>query len=147
MAERTESSIVIAAPAADVLDVIADLELYPQWATDVKEATVLLEDGDGWPDQVRLVFDAGLLKDSCVFDYDWDVVEDGTGVVSWTLVDSSSLKSLEGSYTLATDGDGTLVTYRLAVELTIPMLGLLRRKAEKVIVDAALRSLKARVEG
>jgi hypothetical protein len=39
------------------------------------------------------------------------------------------------------------VTYRLAVDLTIPMLGMLKRKAEKVIVDTALRELKKRVEG
>ncbi len=39
------------------------------------------------------------------------------------------------------------MTYRLAVDLTIPMLGMLKRKAEKVIVDTALRELKKRVEG
>ena len=53
----------------------------------------------------------------------------------------------DGSYTLAARGAGTYVTYRLAVDLTIPMLGMLKRKAEKVIVDTALRELKKRVEG
>ena len=54
---------------------------------------------------------------------------------------------MNGSYTLASQGAGTDVTYRLAVDLTIPMLGMLKRKAEKVIVDTALRELKKRVEG
>lgn len=147
MAERTESSIVIAAPAADVLDVIADLDLYPEWAGDVRDVEIIAEDGDGWPDQARLVFDAGVIKEACVFDYEWDIVEDGTGVVSWSLVEASTLKAMNGSYTLEAVADGTHVTYRLAVELTIPMLGTLRRKAEKVIVESALRNLKARVEG
>ena len=42
---------------------------------------------------------------------------------------------------------GTLVTYRLAVDLNIPMLGMFKRKAEKVIIDTALKGLKKRVEG
>ena len=38
------------------------------------------------------------------------------------------------------------MTYRLAVDLSIPMIGMLRRKAEKVIIDTALKGLKKRVE-
>jgi len=38
------------------------------------------------------------------------------------------------------------VTYNLTVDLTIPMLGMLKRKAEKVIMDTALKELKKRVE-
>jgi hypothetical protein len=36
--------------------------------------------------------------------------------------------------------------YRLAVDVKIPMLGMIKRKAEKVIVDTALKGLKERVE-
>jgi hypothetical protein len=39
------------------------------------------------------------------------------------------------------------VTYSLAVDLVIPMLGLLKRKAERVVMDTALKELKKRVEG
>ena len=47
-----------------------------------------------------------------------------------------------------TAGDGgTEVTYQLAVDLKIPMIGMIKRKAEKVIVDTALKELKKRVEG
>ena len=67
--------------------------------------------------------------------------------MSWGLVKATVLKAMNGSYTLAARGAGTDVTYRLAVDLTIPMLGMLKRKAEKVIVDTALRELKKRVEG
>jgi hypothetical protein len=44
-------------------------------------------------------------------------------------------------------GSGTEVTYTLSVELSIPMIGMLRRKAEKIIIDTALKELKRRVEG
>ena len=41
---------------------------------------------------------------------------------------------------------GTEVTYRLTVDVKIPMLGMIERKAEKVIIDRALAGLKKRVE-
>jgi hypothetical protein len=69
-------------------------------------------------------------------------------VVSWSLVEATVLKAMNGSYTLAGEGaEGTTVTYRLAVDVKIPMLGMLKRKAEKVIIDTALKELKKRVEG
>ena len=146
MADRTESSIVVDAPPGEVLDVIADFEAYPEWAGEVKAIRVLAEEGDGWADQVEFTLDAGAIKDTYVLDYEWDVVEDGTGIVSWSLVSAQVLKSMDGSYTLVAQGTGTKVTYRLAVDVKIPMIGLLKRKAEKVIVDTALKELKKRVE-
>jgi ribosome-associated toxin RatA of RatAB toxin-antitoxin module len=146
MADRTESTIVVDAPPGEVLDVIADFEAYPEWAAEVKAIRVLAEEGDGWADQVEFTLDAGAIKDTYVLDYEWDVVEDGTGVVSWSLVSAQVLKSMDGSYTLVAQGAGTKVTYRLSVDVKIPMIGLLKRKAEKVIVDTALKELKKRVE-
>jgi hypothetical protein len=156
MADRTESSIVIAAAPGAILDVIADFDRYPDWAGEVKKVAVISEDGDGWADQVEFTLSAGAIKDTYVLEYDWDVAEDGTGVVSWTLVTAQVLKAMNGSYTLedttiegATAEDnckGTAVTYRLSVDVKIPMLGMLKRKAEKVIIDTALKELKKRVE-
>jgi ribosome-associated toxin RatA of RatAB toxin-antitoxin module len=147
MADRTESSIEIAATPGEVLDVIADFESYPQWATEVTKVQVLTEEGDGWADQVQFTLDAGAIKDTYVLDYQWDITDDGTGVVSWTLVEATVLKAMNGSYTLEASGaDATTVTYRLAVDVKIPMLGMLKRRAEKVIIDTALKELKKRVE-
>lgn len=146
MADRTESSITIDASPGAVLDVIADFEAYPEWAGEVKQVSVLGEDADGWADQVEFTLDAGAIKDTYVLDYDWDVVDDGTGVVSWNLVSATVLKAMTGSYTLEADGGATRVTYRLAVDVKIPLIGMLKRKAEKVIVDTALKELKKRVE-
>ena len=148
MADRTESSIDIAASPGEVLDVIADFPSYPDWATEVKKVTVLTEEGDGWADQVEFTLDARAIKDTYVLDYDWDVKTTATAVVSWSLVQANVLKAMNGSYTLASSGkDQTTVTYRLAVDVKIPMLGMLKRKAEKVIIDTALKELKKRVEG
>ena len=150
MADRTESSILIASAPGAILDVIADFDRYPDWAHEVKKVAVISEDGDGWADQVEFTLAAGAIKDTYVLEYDWDVAEDGTGVVSWHLVSGVVLKAMNGSYTLedSTAGNGveTAVSYRLAVDVKIPMLGILKRKAEKIIIDTALKELKKRVE-
>jgi hypothetical protein len=44
------------------------------------------------------------------------------------------------------DEESTEVSYSLSVDVAIPMLGMMRRKAEKVITDTALKGLKRRVE-
>jgi len=146
MADTTESSIVIDAEPGAILDAIADLEAYPEWTGAIKEVEILAEEGDGWPDRVRMTMDAGVIKDTYTLDYDWDIAEDGSGTVSWTLVEASALKAMDGTYTLTAVDDGTQVDYSLLVDLKIPVLGMLKRKAEKVIIDTALKDLKKRVE-
>jgi ribosome-associated toxin RatA of RatAB toxin-antitoxin module len=147
MADRTESRITIQAPAAAVLDVIADFDSYPEWTGAVKQTETLVTDDDGWAEQVKFVLDAGAIKDTYTLGYDWDVDQYGSGTVSWHLVEGQMLKAMQGSYELRASGTATDVTYRLAVDLKIPMLGMLRRKAEKVIIETALNELKKRVEG
>jgi hypothetical protein len=66
--------------------------------------------------------------------------------VDWHLVRGQMQKSQQGSYVLRPSGASTEVTYHLAVDLSMPMLGMLKRKAEKVIMDTALKELKKRVE-
>ncbi|RII18246.1 Polyketide cyclase / dehydrase and lipid transport [Streptomyces sp. YIM 130001] len=142
MAEHTSSSITIEAAPADVMGVIADFARYPDWTGEVKEAEVLASDDQGRAEQVRLVMDAGAIKDDQTLAYTWT----GANEVSWTLVKSQMLRALEGSYRLAPAGQGTEVTYQLTVDVKIPMLGMIKRKAEKVIIDRALAGLKKRVE-
>ncbi|MGQ4516235.1 SRPBCC family protein [Streptomyces sp. DW26H14] len=143
MAEHTISSITIEAAPAAVMAVIADFARYPEWTGEVKEAEVLSTGADGRAEQVRLVLDAGAIKDDHTLAYTWRKDE-----VDWTLVKSQMLRSLDGSYRLAPveGGARTEVTYQLAVDVKIPLLGMIKRKAEKVIIDRALAGLKKRVE-
>ncbi|GHJ38178.1 SRPBCC family protein [Streptomyces sp. TS71-3] len=143
MAEHTSSSITIKAAPADVMDVIADFARYPDWTGEVKQAEVLATDNEGRAEQVRLVMDAGAIKDDQTLAYTWK----GTNEVSWTLVKSQMLRSLDGAYVLEPAGEeATQVTYSLTVDVKIPMLGMIKRKAEKVVIDRALAGLKKRVE-
>lgn len=147
MADESTQSITISASPDDIIEVIADFDAYPEWADAITSATVLTHDDDGRPEQVRFTLDAGPLKDTYVLAYDW--VDDG---VSWDLVSGQMQRGQRGRYRLAGDGaenaasGATTVTYTLSVDLAVPLPGLLKRRAEKRIMDQALTGLKRRVE-
>jgi ribosome-associated toxin RatA of RatAB toxin-antitoxin module len=143
MADQSTQSILIDAPPAAIMAVIGDFAAYPEWAGSVKSAQVLATGPDGRAAQVQFKLDAGPIKDDYVLDYTWT----GDERVAWTLVKATMQKSQQGSYVLVARGASTEVTYQLAVDLVIPMLGMLKRKAEKVVMDTALKELKKRVEG
>ena len=143
MAEQSTQSIVVDAPAADVMAVIADFPAYPQWVSAAKTVEVLETGEDGRATQVHFVIDAGAVRDDYDLDYTWD--DDRR--VSWTLVRGQMMKRQEGSYTLEERDGATEVTYAITIDLSVPMLGMIKRKAEKVILDTALKELKRRVEG
>ncbi|MCP3421166.1 SRPBCC family protein [Nocardioides pinisoli] len=143
MAEQTSSSIVVDAPPADVMAVIADFESYPEWAKGVQTAEVVEPGAGDRAEQVYFALDVSPIKDEYTLSYDWE----GDREVTWTLVEGNMLRALDGAYTLVDRGDGsTEVTYRLALDVSIPLIGMLKRKGEKILIDAALKGLKKRVE-
>ena len=142
MADQASATITINAPKADVMAVIADFEAYPEWSGQIKSVSVDEKGADGRASQVTFNLDAGVIRDDYTLAYDWS----GDDRVDWHLVKSKALKSQDGSYILSERSGETEVTYRLAVDLNIPMLGMFKRKAEKVIIDTALKGLKKRVE-
>lgn len=145
MAEKTKRSITIDAPAERVMAVIADFDAYPTWVSAAKTVEVLERRSDGLAERVRFVLDAGIVKDTYVLRYRW--AADGRAV-SWELESGEIQKEQFGSYVLNDTADGgTVVDYQLTVDVNIPMIGLFKRKAEKVITDTALKELKKQVEG
>jgi len=143
MAEQTTSSIVVDAEPAAVMEVIGDFPAYPEWAKGVQEAAVVQEGREGWAEQVFFRLDVAPIKDEYTLAYTWD----GYDEVTWTLVSGKMLRSLDGAYSLRDLGGGrTEVTYRLALDVSIPLIGMLKRKGEKILIDTALKGLKKRVE-
>jgi uncharacterized protein YndB with AHSA1/START domain len=142
MADESTQSITISAAPAAVMAVIADFDDYPQWAGSVKSAVVTADGAGGRAERVKFKIDAGAIRDEYELAYEWS----GDDKVSWKLIKGQMQKAQRGSYTLRAVGGQTEVTYNLSVDLAIPMLGMLKRKAEKVIMDTALKELKKRVE-
>ncbi|MBZ5734303.1 SRPBCC family protein [Nocardioides sp. TRM66260-LWL] len=143
MAEQTTSSIVVQAPPAAVMAVIADFDAYPSWAKGVTVADVRTPGADGRAREVFFALDVAPIKDEYTLAYTWQ----GDQQVTWTLVEGTMLRALDGAYLLRDLGDGsTEVTYRLALDVRIPLIGMLKRKGEKILIDTALKGLKKRVE-
>ncbi len=144
MTDSTEQSTIVAADVAAVMAVIADFENYPEWVGAAREVTVLERDDAGRGVHVRFVLDAGVLADTYELRYEW--ADDGTAV-SWRLVSSDLQRDQRGQYLLTQQVAGsTKVTYTLTVDLKIPMISQLKRRAEKAITTTALSDLKKRVE-
>jgi uncharacterized membrane protein len=142
MADQSTQSIVIDAPASAVMAVIADFPAYPTWVSAAQTVEVQGTGPDGRAERVHFVLDAGAVKDDYVLAYTWD----GDRQVTWSLVEGQMQKRQDGRYTLVESGGRTEVTYAISIDLSIPMLGMIKRKAEKVILDTALKELKKRVE-
>jgi ribosome-associated toxin RatA of RatAB toxin-antitoxin module len=146
VAESTTSSIVIRATPKQIMDVIADVESYPQWTPGVShvESMTVYDDAHERVAEARFVMDQAGIRDEHVYVYTWDADDE----VRWELREPGRMvKALHGVYTMRSLDEGTTeVSYSLAVDVAIPMLGMMRRKAEKVITDTALKGLKKRVE-
>jgi carbon monoxide dehydrogenase subunit G len=145
MTETSTQSITIEATPGQIAEVICAFDRYPTWVSAFKEVEVVEEYEDGYASQVRFVLDAGPVSDEYTLQYEY--AED-ISRIEWHLVAPSRMQKLQdGSYDITANGDGTsTVTYTLAVELSMGMLGMFKRKAEKMIMDAALNELKRRVE-
>ena len=145
MGEHGEETIVIGAPAAEIMDVITDYEAYPEWA-DVKSAVVRQRGEGGRATEVAYEVDVPLLgKASYTLAYRY---APGDAGVSWVTKDArGAVSNIVGEYLLDDLGDGTTrVTYRLDVELGVLLPGFVRTQGAKRVMENALERLKARVE-
>ena len=143
MPDSSTQSLTMSAEPSAIMDVIADFAAYPKWTGAVKQVEVTDPGTGGRARRVRFGLDAGLIKDTYELEYSWR--GDGLGV-SWDLVSGQLQKSQHGSYSLRRVDQATEVTYSLTVALNVPLVGPLRRKAERTIMDTALKELRKRVE-
>ncbi|MFI5045856.1 MAG: SRPBCC family protein [Acidimicrobiia bacterium] len=144
MPERAHEEIVVAASPSMCFGIAADFEEYPTWASDVKQVDVLVRDATGRATRVEYLAAALGRSIRYVLDYDF---ADAPASFSWSLVEGEMLRALDGRYTFAAHEAGTLVAYDLGVDLTMPLPGVVKRKAAGVIVGTALQGLKHVAEG
>jgi uncharacterized membrane protein len=143
MTDTASERIRVDAPASRCYDVAVDFESYPEWVRDVKEAKILETDDEGRGTMVE--FRAAALGKSIryVLEYDYAASPEA---FSWRFVEGDMLRRLDGTYRFEPDGDSTRVHYDLAVELAVPLPGLLKRRAAGLIMGGALKELKKQVE-
>lgn len=143
VAEHALDRLNVAAPPARCQSVALDFERYSEWALDVKTAEVLQRDGEGRP--ALVAFRAAAMGRSAAYTLRYSYPDEN--VITWVLVEGDVVSRLDGSYRFAAAADNTTeVTYELTVELTVPVPGFVKRRAEGKIVTTALRELKHRAE-
>jgi hypothetical protein len=144
MSDSSSSTISIDAPLASVTEALFALDKYPEWSSSIKSAEAIARDDQGRITKVKMSIDAGMMKDRVILDYDWSGAPTH---LSFSLDDADLLTGMDGSYTIkGIDEDTTEVTYELAVSLSMPIPAMMRQKAEKATIDAALAQLKATLE-
>ena len=144
MTDTASERIKVEASADRCFDVAVDFESYPEWLRDVKEAKILDVDGEGRG--LRVEFRAAALGKSIryVLEYDYSAAPEA---FSWHWVEGDLLKRLDGTYRFEPEGPAlTRVHYDLAVELAMPLPGLVKRRAAGLIMGSALKELKKQVE-
>jgi hypothetical protein len=136
------STITIPAPRHLVMTVIADFAAYPTWAS-MHSVEIIGELGaDGRARLVRFDVNAGIFREQVIVRYEWE----GDELVRWELATPGSVVSaMSGSYLLADRHDGTEVTFELAISARFPLPTMLRRQAERTVIDTALKGLQSRV--
>ena len=143
MTDTASERIRVDAPADRCFDVAVDFESYPEWVRDVKEAKILETDDEGRG--TRVEFRAAALGKSIRYVLAYDYAE-APEAFSWQWVEGDMLRRLDGTYRFEPDGASTRVHYDLAVELAVPLPGLLKRRAAGLIMGSALKELKKQVE-
>ena len=143
MPEYAEGSAEVFATPAEVMEVVADFDAYPDWVGNLEEVDVLARDRRGRGTRVAFRLRTPVGDQAYTLAYRYQPRDAG---ISWTYVEGT-LEDLAGAYVLEPTGDGTTrVTYRLEVELGVPLPGLVKRQAARQIVRSALNDLKRRVE-
>ena len=143
MAEFSSNSISIEAPVDEVAALLADLENFPTWSSAIKSVEVHDRDSSGRPTSATIKIEAGVLKDRAKLNYDYS---NFPKEISFSLEEADLMTEMTGSYEISGDGDETEVTYRLHVEVSMPVPEIMRKKAEMATIDAALSQLKKKLE-
>ena len=144
MTDLSKSLISIDAPIEAVQKALFELDKYPEWSAQIKSAEALARDDQGRITKVKMSIDAGMMKDRPVLDYDWS---QAPSKLSFSLDEADLLTGMDGVYTIsAIDADTTEVTYELGVSLSMAVPAMMRQKAEKATIDAALAQLKSHLE-
>lgn len=146
MAEHATEHIDIDAPTERVHEVLLAFERYPEWARDLKEVEVLERDDAGRGTLVH--YRAAAMGRSVSYTLRYDHAA-SPARLPWVLEEGDLVRTLDGEYALEADADlpgRTRVTWSLEVELQVPLPGFVKRRAETLIIKAALPELKAHVE-
>ncbi len=96
MGDSVREQMTIAAPVAEVMDVLLAIERYPEWARDLKAADVLARDDEGRVTEARFRAAGFGYSTEYTLAYDHSV----PGRLAWVLTEGDVTRKLDGHYEL-----------------------------------------------
>ena len=127
------------------VEVAIDIPSYPAWADGVKEAVVTDLGSDGLVKRARFLAGAHGREVTYELEYVTDHLPHSLG---WSLVRGDLVRTVRGRYDFAPsldEPDHTEVIYYLEVALVAPVPGFVHRRAEDILMSAALEHFTAEV--
>lgn len=144
MSDFSEGSVTVEASTDAIYAILRDLSAYPTWSASIKGVEISESDSAGNPIKATLKVEAGVLKDRVLLDYDWSKAP---AEISFSLEEANLLTEMNGIFILKEiDADTTEVTYKLQVDLSMPVPDIMRKKQEQVTIDSELAKLKSHAE-
>lgn len=135
-----KSAVLHGVSPASVYAVVVDFPAYPRLFPEIKAARVLASDGR----RVRAEFRGNIvLPFRYVLDLD---CSPGALTVDWRFVEGEVVKSSEGGWRFAAEGDGTRVDYSVAMTIAAPVPAFLLRKITDGLVALSLPAMFASIE-
>lgn len=145
MTDHAAERIEIDASPEACFAVALDFERYPEWATDVKEATVVVRDQEGRGGDVAYRVAAMGRSTSYTLRYSY-----GSNPLrlSWRLTEGDVMNRIDGEYEFVPLGDGSRceARYFVSIDLLISLPAFVKRRAEAKLLHTALEDLRQRVE-
>jgi uncharacterized membrane protein len=138
-----EHSVEIEAPIETCFAAIIDYETFPSWQGAVTDTEVLDWDAKGRGKRVRLFIDAKVRQVDYTLDYSYDEPER----IEWDFVEGNGISAADGHYLFEDLGnDRTRATYKLGLEVGIPLPGPVARRAHKSTLKGSVDDLRKEAE-
>jgi uncharacterized membrane protein len=138
-----EHTVEIDAPIETCFEAIVDYESFPAWQGAVVSTEVLDRHKDGLGKRVRLFVDAKVRK----VDYTLDYRYERPTKIEWDYVEGNGIDDADGHYLFESLGeDRTRATYKLGLEVGIPLPGPVARRAHKQTLKGSVEDLKREAE-
>jgi uncharacterized membrane protein len=138
-----EHTVEIEAPVKTCFDAITDYETFPSWQSAVVDTEVLDWDEQGRGKRVRLFVDAKVRK----VDYTLGYRYNEPTRIEWDFVEGNGINDADGHYLFEELApDRTRATYKLGLEVGIPLPGPVARRAHRSTLKASVEDLKREAE-
>jgi uncharacterized membrane protein len=138
-----DHTVEIEAPIETCFDAIVDYETFPGWQSAVASIEVRDRHENGLGRRVSLFIEAMAQKVDYTLAYDYD----RPTRIGWSFVEGHGVDDIDGEYTFEDLGGGrTRATYRLGIDPSLPIPGMIARRVHRLTLKRSVEELKAEAE-